>query len=90
VPPELDAGHVYHLFPVLSRERDALQAHLREAGIETLIHYPVSIPAQEAMRAARPAACPVAARVASEVLSLPLHPGLSFDALDEVARRVAG
>jgi hypothetical protein len=28
VPAELDAGHVYHLFPVLSGERDALQTRL--------------------------------------------------------------
>ena len=43
VPPERDAGHVYHLFPVLCRERAALQAHLRAEGIETLIHYPIPI-----------------------------------------------
>ena len=48
VPPERDAGHVYHLFPVLSGERDALQARLDAAGIETLIHYPVPIPRQPA------------------------------------------
>jgi dTDP-4-amino-4,6-dideoxygalactose transaminase len=89
VPAEYDAGHVYHLFPVLSRERDALQARLRAAGIETLIHYPLAIPQQEAMRSASPAACPVAARVASQVLSLPLHPDLPAGAVDEVARVVA-
>ncbi len=45
VPAEHDAGHVYHLFPVLSGERDALKARLDAAGIETLIHYPVPDPA---------------------------------------------
>jgi len=89
VPAEYDAGHVYHLFPVLSRERDALQTRLRAAGIETLIHYPLAIPQQEAMRSVGPAACPVAARVASEVLSLPLHPDLPAAAVDEVARVIA-
>src|SRR5262245_53038050 len=44
VPAEHDAGHVYHLFPILSRDRTALQAHLKARGIETLIHYPVPIP----------------------------------------------
>ncbi|MBE3096992.1 MAG: DegT/DnrJ/EryC1/StrS family aminotransferase, partial [Planctomycetes bacterium] len=48
VPPERDAGHVYHLFPVRAQERDRLQAHLSAAGIETLIHYPVPIPRQPA------------------------------------------
>ena len=50
VPPEFDAGHVYHLFPVLSTARaTALQAHLARDGIETLIHYPVPIPRQPAL-----------------------------------------
>lgn len=84
VPPEFDAGHVYHLFPVLSADRDALQARLKSAGIETLIHYPMPIPAQEAMRAMDPAPCPVASKVASEVLSLPLHPALTSADVDLV------
>ena len=32
VPAEHDAGHVYHLFPVLSGERDALKARLDADG----------------------------------------------------------
>lgn len=90
VPREFDTGHVYHLFPILSGERDALQARLKEAGIETLIHYPIPIPAQEAMRAVEPAHCPTAARVAAEVLSLPLYPGMSPAVVDTVADAVNG
>jgi dTDP-4-amino-4,6-dideoxygalactose transaminase len=76
VPPELDAGHVYHLFPVRSAARDAVQAHLKASGIETLIHYPVPIPRQPALLSQAPADCPVADRVCAEVLSLPLYPSL--------------
>ena len=85
VPRECDAGHVYHLFPVLSQERDALQARLAGAGIEALIHYPVAIPDQQALASAEPAACPVASRVAGEVLSLPLHPGMTVADVDTAA-----
>jgi len=85
VPPEQDAGHVYHLFPVLSATRDALQEHLRLRGVETLIHYPVPIPRQPALAAENPAQCPAADRVSAEVLSLPLHPGLTARTVDEVA-----
>ncbi|HEY3884133.1 MAG TPA: DegT/DnrJ/EryC1/StrS family aminotransferase, partial [Vicinamibacterales bacterium] len=88
VPPECDAGHVYHLFPVLSARRDALQAHLKRDGIETLIHYPIPIARQDALRSECPAPCPIADRVCAEVLSLPLHPGLSLSAVGEVARAV--
>ena len=84
VPPELDPGHVYHLFPVLSPTRDALQRHLRARGVETLVHYPIAIPRQPALATEEPAACPVAERICREVLSLPLHPSLPAAAVDEV------
>jgi dTDP-4-amino-4,6-dideoxygalactose transaminase len=83
--PEFDRGHVYHLFAVRTPGRDALQAHLRRAGIDTLVHYPVALPDQPAFSPYAPAACPRAAAAAAAVLSLPLHPGLA----DEDAVRVA-
>jgi dTDP-3-amino-3,4,6-trideoxy-alpha-D-glucose transaminase len=85
VPPECDAGHVYHLFPVLSPRRDDLQASLRAQGIETLIHYPVPIPRQPALEAQAPAACPEADRVCAQVFSLPLYPGMPEEDLQTVA-----
>ncbi len=77
VPPVADDGHVYHLFVVRSQERASLQAHLAADGIETLVHYPVPIPEQPALAAADPARCPEAVRACNELLSLPLHPGLT-------------
>jgi len=88
VPPEADAGHVYHLFPVRSADRDRLRAHLASRGIETLVHYPVPVPRQPALGAARPAECPVCDRACAELVSLPLHPALPPAAVDEVARAV--
>ena len=80
---ERDPGHVYHLFPVLAPERDALQAHLKAAGIETLIHYPVPLHRQPAFAYAGDG-CPVAERAAGELLSLPLHPRLADADVDRV------
>jgi dTDP-4-amino-4,6-dideoxygalactose transaminase len=88
VPPEHDPGHVYHLFPVLSPRRNALQTALAAAGIETLVHYPIAISRQPAMAAWSPAVCPVAERVASDVLSLPLHPSLPDAHVDLVAQAI--
>jgi dTDP-4-amino-4,6-dideoxygalactose transaminase len=91
VPRELDAGHVYHLLVVLAggapREgrRQALQRHLADHGIETLVHYPVAIPNQRAMAREHPAECPVADAVCEHVLSLPLHPGLDEPVISEIA-----
>jgi dTDP-3-amino-3,4,6-trideoxy-alpha-D-glucose transaminase len=96
VPEERDPGHVYHLFVVRALDtvavrqpdetpRAALQASLAACGVETLVHYPVPIPRQPALRATDPAGCPVAARVCEEVLSLPLYPGLALNDIDVVA-----
>jgi dTDP-3-amino-3,4,6-trideoxy-alpha-D-glucose transaminase len=74
---EHDTGHVYHLFVVRSPDRDALQAHLRSSGVDTLIHYPVPLPSQPAFAGIARGDCPVAARIAREILSLPLHPRLT-------------
>ena len=88
VPAEHDAGHVYHLFPILTSDRAALQAHLKARGIETLIHYPIPVSRQPAVASQQPAACPIADRVCDEVLSLPLHPALTRRDIEEVAAAV--
>ena len=88
VPPECDPGHVYHLFTVRSTRREALRAHLADAGSETLIHYPVPIPRQPALAAESPADCPVADRVCAEILSLPLYPNMPDSHVAEVAARI--
>ncbi|MCA1586386.1 MAG: DegT/DnrJ/EryC1/StrS family aminotransferase [Acidobacteria bacterium] len=88
IPPEEDAGHVYHLFPVLSERREALQAHLSKSGVETLIHYPVPIPRQPALASTGPAMCPIADQVCRLVLSLPLYPSLTDADVSAVAEAV--
>ena len=88
VPPEIDAGHVYHLFPIRAQQRAELQDRLRECGIETLVHYPRTIPQQPAFASLYPAECPHAVRAAGEVLSLPLYPGLATGAVNAVAEAV--
>ncbi len=75
--PGSDERHAWHLFVVRCDARDALQVHLRAAGIETLIHYPVPIHGQPAYAATRWSPLPVAESLAGSVLSLPLYPGLA-------------
>lgn len=85
VPPPRDAGHVYHLFPVMSGRRDSVRERLEASGIETLIHYPIPIPRQPALEPLKPAQCPVADRICAEVFSLPLYPALPVEAVHRVA-----
>jgi dTDP-4-amino-4,6-dideoxygalactose transaminase len=89
VPREFDSGHVYHLFPVLTASRAAFQQHMRDRGVDTLIHYPVPIPRQPALKTASPAVCPVADRVCAQVVSLPMYPGLSDAAVSAVTDAAA-
>jgi dTDP-4-amino-4,6-dideoxygalactose transaminase len=85
VPPECDPGHVYHLFPVLSDERDRLRARLQASEIDTLVHYPVPITRQPALASAAPGTCPQTDRVCRQVFSLPLYPSLTVDDVCRVA-----
>jgi dTDP-3-amino-3,4,6-trideoxy-alpha-D-glucose transaminase len=95
LPPQLraiaerDRGHVYHLFPIRSDARDRLQAHLRDSGIETLIHYPMPLSEQPAFLPYAPAVCPVAAQAARELLSLPLYPAMADDDVFRTAEAAA-
>jgi dTDP-3-amino-3,4,6-trideoxy-alpha-D-glucose transaminase len=88
VPRECDAGHVYHLFPVLADPRDAFIAHATAAGIGTLIHFPVPVPRQPAFAEFSPAPCPEADRVCAHVCSLPLNPAMTDADVDRVAAAV--
>jgi len=92
VLPELDGGHVYHLFVVRAGEaanaRRRLQQHLESCGIETLVHYPVAIPSQPAFANLSPARCPRGEIACAQVVSLPLHPGLDDTTVREVAAAV--
>ncbi len=88
VPPEFDPGHVYHLFPIRARNRATLQDRLSASGIETLVHYPITIPRQQAFESPGAADCPHAVRAAGEVLSLPLYPGLNPRLITAVAEAV--
>ena len=82
-----DGKHVWHVFAVRSRRRDALRDELARAGIATAIHYPVPVHLQPPQRdlGYRPSEFPHSERLAGEVLSLPIHPELSAADLDEVA-----
>jgi dTDP-4-amino-4,6-dideoxygalactose transaminase len=74
------ADPVWHLYVVRTADRDTLQARLTEAGIGTLIHYPIPPHMQKAYADLGLAhdALPLARDLAREVLSLPMGPQLSL------------
>jgi dTDP-3-amino-3,4,6-trideoxy-alpha-D-glucose transaminase len=84
------ATHVFHLFVLRTRAREALRAHLEQAGIETGVHYPVPPHLQPAYAGLGygPGSFPVAERLAREVMSLPMFPELTEDQLQRVASAI--
>ena len=69
--------NVYHLFPIFCDERDRLQQHLREHGIETLIHYPIPPHQQECYREYAHLSLPITEQIHRTELSLPIGPTMS-------------
>lgn len=74
---ERQEQHVWHLFVVRSARRDALQQHLANAGIQTLVHYPIPPHKQQAYAEWNHLGFPLTERIHDEVLSLPMGPHLS-------------
>lgn len=85
-----DVEPVWHQFVVASDKRDALQRHLKDAGIGTLIHYP--IPPHLSRAYSRlgfgKGDFPIAERCADTVLSLPVYDGISPAEIDYVCAAI--
>jgi dTDP-4-amino-4,6-dideoxygalactose transaminase len=81
-----DARHVYHVYAVRLRNRNAAQQQLRRAGVATGIHYPVPVHLQPAYAdlGHRPGDFPHAERFAAEILSLPMFPELTGEQIQRV------
>jgi len=86
-----DATHVFHQYVIRVAKRDALRDRLRAAGIATGIHYPVPIhqqPAYSGRLACGPSGLGVTERAAPQILSLPIYPQLSDEAIARVIAEI--
>jgi dTDP-4-amino-4,6-dideoxygalactose transaminase len=72
---------------VLADDRDTLRTELGKAGVESGLHYPIPLHLQEAYSnlGYQSGDFPVTEHLASHVLSLPMYPGISMEAIDQVA-----
>lgn len=75
---------VFHIYPVLSANRDKLQKHLADVGIGTLIHYPIAIHKQKVYSEHGQETFRNAERFAAEELSLPISPLLRDDEIQYI------
>jgi len=85
-----NAIHAFHQYAIRLPKRDALRAYLKQAGIGTLVHYPVPIHLQPAYRGRLDGrgTLPVTERIATEILSLPMFPQLSSEQIHRVVKEI--
>jgi len=81
-----DTTPVHHIFPLFTAERDALREHLLKAGISTGLHYPIPAHLQPAYRhlGYQEGDLPETERACKEVLSLPIYPELTREAVSSI------
>jgi len=82
VPAGIDSA--WHVFPVLTPDRAAFQAHLTAAGIGTVIHYPTP-PHRQAAYAALglpEGTFPLSEAIHREIISLPIGPHMTDEQVD--------
>ena len=81
---------VWHQFVIRHPQRDALQAHLNQAGIGTLIHYPLPPHLSDAYSEFgwHPGDFPITEELAKTVLSLPIGPHLDANSLEIIIETI--
>ena len=88
-PVEVDrAGHVYHVYAIRTKDRDALINYLAEKNVYCGIHYPIPIHLQNAYSflGKGKGSFPVAEKCAEQLVSLPMFPELSEEQIEYVVR----
>lgn len=68
--------NVYHIFPILTPERDKLQEYLSSANIQTIIHYPIPPHKQKCYPNWNELSLPITEKIHTQELSLPISPVL--------------
>lgn len=73
--------HVYGVYTVRVRNRDAVRKSLSDNKVASAVYYPLPLHLQEVYKALgyRPGSMPVSEQAASEALSLPIYPGMPVE-----------
>ncbi|MFP4443734.1 MAG: DegT/DnrJ/EryC1/StrS family aminotransferase [Spirochaetia bacterium] len=79
---------VWAQYTVRVENREDVISHLKSKNIPTAIHYPVPLHAQEAFAVAKAPECPVSKRASGRVFSLPMHPFMTEEQVDEVVSAI--
>ena len=83
-----NAEHVYHLFVIRHKKRDALKSYLQKNGVQTSIHYPKIPQNQTAYSKESFSLNPIAKELADTSLSLPIYPGLGKKNIEIICNHI--
>ena len=84
---ENDSAHVWHVFVIRCKHRDALQTYLAENGIQALIHYPIPPHQQPAYKEWNKLSYLISEKMHDEVLSLPIGPTMTMEDVTTIIQR---
>lgn len=76
--------HVFHIFTILTEDREGLQKYLTEKEIGTNIHYPIPPHKQECYKEWNNMSFPVTEKIHQQELSLPMSPCLTDEQIQYV------
>jgi dTDP-4-amino-4,6-dideoxygalactose transaminase len=83
-----NSSHSYHLFVGRSNDRKKLSKYLKENGVQTLVHYPISINEQVAFKEYKSKILNNAYQASKEIISLPINPWLKDDEVDFIIETI--
>lgn len=83
---EEEHNNVWHIFPVMVKDKKTVQDYLNRQGIQTLNHYPIPVPMQVAYRERgyTKGMFPISERYAEQEVSLPLWVGMTQQEMAQV------
>ena len=83
--PRCDRDSVWHIFPILSPQRDTLRQYLLDHGVETQIHYPIPPHRQQCYPQWHHLSLPITERIHSQELSLPCNQTMTPSEADQIS-----
>jgi dTDP-4-amino-4,6-dideoxygalactose transaminase len=82
--PKDKFSHIWHLFVVMTENRDSFINYLTENGITSVIHYPIPPHKQEALIEFSELILPNAEIIHKQIVSLPIYPGMPNEDIQKV------
>lgn len=77
-------SHVFHLFPIRTKNRDELQKYMSASQIQILIHYPIPPHQQACYKEYNDLSLPITEQIHKEELSLPISSVINEDEVKKV------